>query len=60
MLNPTGKTATKRRKNRGMALVIMALITPIIGMLVVNKEGSIFNPRDWVKGRQIGSIRDHI
>ena len=60
MLNPGGKTAAERRKNRGTALMIMGLLTPIIGMLVVNKEGSLFNPRDWIKGRRIGSIRKHL
>ena len=60
MLNPSGKTAKERRKNRGTALLIMGILTPIIGMLVANKEGSLFNPRDWVKGRRIGSIRKHL
>ena len=60
ILNPSGKTATERRKDRGSALVILALLTPIITMLVVEKKGSFFNPRDWVKGRRIGSIRNHL
>ena len=60
MLNPSGKTASKRRKSRGTALVILAILTPIIGMLVVEKEGSLFNPRDWIKGKRIGSIRNHL
>jgi len=60
LLNPSGKTAAQRRKNRGTALVIGVLITPIIGMLVVEKEGSLFNPRDWIKGKRIGSIRKHL
>jgi len=60
MLNPGGKTAKQRRENRGTALVIMAILTPIIGMLVVEKEGSKFNPRDWIRGRRIGSIRNHL
>jgi len=60
MLNPGGKTAAERRKNRGTALIIMGILTPIIGMLIVNKEGSLFNPRDWIKGRRIGSIRKHL
>jgi hypothetical protein len=60
LLNPSGKTAAQRRKNRASALVIMGFLTPIIGMLVVNKEGSHFNPRDWIKGRRIGSIRKHL
>ena len=60
ILNPSGKTAMKRRKNRGSALVILALLTPIVTMLVVEKQGSFFNPRDWVRGRRIGSIRNHL
>ena len=60
MLNPGGKTAAQRRKNRASALMIMGLLTPIIGMLVVNKEGSFFNPKDWIKGRRIGGIRKHL
>lgn len=60
MLNPSGKTAKQRRENRGIALIIMGILTPIIGLLVVNKEGSMFNPRDWIKGRRIGSIRNHL
>jgi len=60
MLNPGGKTARERRKNRGTALLIMGILTPIIGMLIANKEGSMFNPRDWVKGKRIGSIRKHL
>jgi len=60
MLNPGGKTAKERRKNRGTALVIMAILTPIISMLVVEKEGSLFNPSDWIKGKRIGSVRNHL
>jgi len=60
MLNPGGKTAVQRRKNRGTALVILAFLTPIIGMLVANKEGSLFNPKDWIKGKRIGEIRNYI
>ena len=60
MLNPSGKTQRERRKNRNSAMVILAFLTPIIGMLVANKEGSLFNPRDWIKGRRIGNIRNHL
>lgn len=59
MLNPSGNTVSKRRKSRGSALVILALLTPIVTMLVAEKEGSLFNPKDWIKGKGIGSIRDH-
>lgn len=60
MLNPNGKTASERRKSRGGALIILAILTPILGMLVVNKEGSFFNPKDWVRGKRIGNMRDHL
>ncbi len=60
MLNPGGKTQRERRKNRNSAMLILAFLTPIIGMLVVKKEGSLFNPRDWIKGRRVGSIRNHL
>jgi hypothetical protein len=38
----------------------MAILTPIIGMLVVKREGSMFNPKEWIKGRRIGGIRNHL
>lgn len=60
MLNPSGKTAKQRRKNRASALMLMAILTPIISMLIVEKKGSLFNPRDWIKGRRIGSIRKYL
>ena len=60
MLNPSGKTAKERRKNRGSALIIVAILTPIIGMLVVEREGSMFNPKEWIKGKHVGGIRNHL
>lgn len=60
MLNTSGKTGSKRRRKRGTAMVILAFLTPIMGMLVVNKEGSFFNPKDWIKGKRVGSIRDNL
>lgn len=60
LLNPSG-TGNKRRQNRGQALVILTLITPIISLLVVNKSGSYFNPKSWITGRKGGSsIRDNM
>ena len=41
-------------------LVIVGHLAPIIGMLVVEKEGSLFNPRDWIKDKRIGSVRNHL
>lgn len=60
VLNPSGKTASERRKNRGSALVILALLTPLITLLVVNKKGSLFNPKEWIRGRNVGSITNHL
>lgn len=60
ILNPSGKTAMERRKNRGSALVILTLLTPIVAMLVVEKKGSFFNPKDWIRGKQIGSVKNHL
>ncbi len=54
LLNPSGKGA-QRRRNRGQALVILTILTPIIGMLVVDKTGSYFNPKSWISGRRVGS-----
>lgn len=60
ILNPSGK-GSQRRRNRGEALVILTLLTPIIGMLVVDKSGSYFNPKSWIRGRRVGgSIRDNL
>ncbi len=60
VLDPTGKTANQRRKNRATAMVILAFLTPIIAGLIVNKTGSLVNPKSWFKGRRIGDIRNHL
>jgi len=54
VLNPSGK-GSQRSRNRGQALVILAFLSPIVGMLVVDKSGSYFNPKSWIKGRRVGS-----
>ncbi len=60
VLNPDGKSS-KRSKNRGTALVILTFLTPIIGMLVVEKSGSYFNPKSWLSGRRVGSsVRNNL
>tara|TARA_R110001583_G_scaffold768_3_gene7144 strand:+ start:2897 stop:3427 length:531 start_codon:yes stop_codon:yes gene_type:complete len=60
-LNPSGKTGGQRRQNRGQALIVLTLLTPIIGGLVADKSGNIFNPRNWIKGRRVGSgIRNNL
>lgn len=60
VLNPSGK-GSQRTANRGQALIVLAVLTPIVGGLVVDKTGSMFNPKAWIKGRRVGSgIRDHM
>lgn len=58
VLNPSGNNAAQRRSNRGSALIVLTLLTPIIIGLVVDKSGNIFNPRSWVKGRRVGGVRN--
>jgi hypothetical protein len=41
-------------------MVILAILTPIPGLLVLNKEGSLFNPKSWLAGRRVGNIRNHL
>ena len=54
-LNPSG-TGRQRTSNRALAMLILALLTPILALLVVDKSGSTFNPRNWIKGRRVGSV----
>ena len=61
ILNPSGKTARQRRQARGMAMIILTIITPIIVQLVVEKKGSHFNPKQWIKGRHgVSHIRNNL
>lgn len=60
LISPSGQTAKQRRESRVNALLILAIITPIIGLLVVNKSGDLFNPKQWIKGKRVGSIRNHM
>lgn len=61
LLNPDGNTGRQRRQSRGQALIFLTLLTPIIGLLVADKSGNYFNPRNWLKGRRnVGSIRNHL
>jgi preprotein translocase subunit SecY len=60
LIKPSGQTARQRRESRANALLILAIITPIIGLLVADKSGALFNPKQWIKGKRIGSIRNHI
>jgi len=60
MLNPSGKTARQRSSGRQSSMVILAILTSILAALVVEKNGSFFNPRSWIRGRQVGNIRNHL
>jgi len=61
LLNPDGNTARERRQNRAQALVFLALITPIIGLLVADKSGSFFSPRAMLRNRRgVSSVRKHL
>ncbi len=60
MLKPSGATAAERRSSRGTAMIVLAILTPIIGLVVANKEGSLFNPKDWIRGRRVGGMRHHL
>lgn len=60
LIKPSGQTAKQRRESRANALLILAIITPIIGLLVADKSGSFFNPKQWIKGKRVGSIRHHM
>jgi hypothetical protein len=61
LLNPQGKNSRQRAQSRGIALIILTVLTPIIAMLVVDRDGSAFNPKNWLKGRRgVGGIRNHL
>lgn len=60
ILNPVGKTAAQKRKNRNLSIVLLTLLTPIIGMLVAEKQGSLLNPKDWIKSRRTSALRDYL
>ena len=59
LLNPSGKSGLERAKNRASALMLLAFLTPIISALVVEKSGH-FSPRQMLKGKRIGTIRNHL
>ncbi|MFC1590950.1 hypothetical protein ACFL43_00330 [Thermodesulfobacteriota bacterium] len=50
LINPTGDTATKRRKDRAFSLMWLMFLTPIIVGLVKEKKG-FFNPKQIVARR---------
>lgn len=60
IVNPIGKTTTQRRKNKNIAMIILMLLTPIIGMLVAEKQGSLFNPKKWMKRKQYNNSREYL
>ena len=60
MLKPSGATAAERRSSRGTAMIVLFFLTPIIGLVVAEKEGSLFNPKSWIRGRRVGGLRNHL
>lgn len=40
MLSPSGKNSSSRRDSRAIAVMILMVITPIINILILNKDGS--------------------
>lgn len=50
----------QRRESRATALLVLTTITPIIGILVVDKHGEPFSPRQWIKGKRVGNIQNHM
>jgi len=50
----------QRRESRATALLVLTTITPIIGILVVDKPGELFSPRQWIKGKRVGNIQNHM
>lgn len=60
VISPSGKDQDERRKNRQSALIILTLLTPIVGLLVVDKTG-IFSPKTMLKGKRVGTnIRNNL
>lgn len=53
LLSPNGKTQLERSKQRGVAAVILAVITPLIYRLVKDKTG-VLVPRDVLKSTRRG------
>lgn len=60
VVNPSGNTQRQRRSSRQTGLLVLLVVTPIIGLLVADKTGSLFNPRSWLSGMRVGSIRNHL
>lgn len=59
LISPAGDTGVERAKNRASALLILTFLTPIISALVVEKTG-YFSPRQVLKGKRIGGVREHL
>jgi hypothetical protein len=60
LVSPGGNTAAQRKKNRKNALIFLAIVSPVIALLVVEKRGSLFNPKEWLKGRHVGTLRKYL
>jgi hypothetical protein len=60
VVSPSGNTQRQRSSSRQTGLLVLLVVTPIIGLLVADKTGSLFNPRSWLSGMRVGSIRNHL
>ena len=60
LIKPSGQTAKQRRESQATALLVLTTITPIIGILVVDKSGEPFSPRQWIKGKRVGNVQNHM
>lgn len=59
-LNPSGNTAKKRRQSRAQALILLTLLTPLIMAFIAEKRGSLLNPKDWLRYKRVGNLRDQL
>jgi hypothetical protein len=59
LINPRGQTFLRRAQNRASALLILTLLTPIVAALVAEKTG-LFSPRELMRGKRIGGIREYL
>jgi len=46
-VSPGGKTEIERANKRDSAGLVLLLLTPIVVLLVANKNGSLLNPVNW-------------
>jgi hypothetical protein len=47
-IDPPGKTLLERSRNRGVTLLILAILTPLVARLVRDHEGFLTRRRDMM------------